>query len=92
MRLGVRRRAGWGLLLKLEATAAGGGPETRWVVIGTDGASAWYALGNPAQHQLIVPSVAFFTQGKQVYLDVKQRYVTRLALGKDGRFIQPGPR
>ncbi len=80
------------LLLKLEATAVGGGPERRWVVIGTDGARAWFALGSPEQHQLIVPSVAFFTQGKQVYLDIKQRHVTRLALGKDGRFIQPKPR
>jgi len=80
------------LLLKLETTKVEGGPETRWVVLGTDGASAWFALGSPAQHQLIVPSVAFFTQGKQVNLDIKQRYVTRLALGKDGRFIQPAPR
>jgi len=79
------------LLLKLDATKVDGGPETRWVVIGTDGPSAWFALGSPTQHQLIVPSVAFFTQGKSVYLDIKQRYVTRLALGKDGRFIQPPP-
>ncbi len=79
------------LLLKLE-TAQVDGTETRWVVIGTDGASAWFALGSPEQHQLIVPSVAFFTRGKHVYLDIKQRHVTRLALGKDGRFIQPAPR
>lgn len=79
------------LLLKLETTQEGGAPETRWVVLGTDGANAWFALGSPEQHQLIVPSVAFFTQGKSVYLDIKQRYLTRLALGKDGRFIQPAP-
>lgn len=76
------------LLLKLEL-APEGQPQTRWVVLGTDGARAWIALGEPPQHQLIVPSVAFFTSGKDVYLDVKQRYVTRMRLGKDGHFLQP---
>lgn len=77
------------LLLKLELPQPGQGLQTRWVVLGTDGARAWIALGEPPQHQLIVPSVAFFTSGKDVYLDVKQRYLTRMRLGKDGHFLQP---
>lgn len=77
------------LLLKLELTSGGAAPQTRWVVLGADGARLWIALGEPPQHQLIVPSVAFFTRGKAVYLDVKQRRLTRLPLGKDGRFVLP---
>ncbi len=76
------------LLLKLEVARAEG-LETRWVVLGTDGARAWIALGEPPQHQLLVPRVAFFQKGQQVYLDIHQRHVTRLALGRDGRFAVP---
>ncbi len=76
------------LLLKLQVAQAEG-PQTRWVVLGTDGARAWIALGEPPQHQLLVPKVAFFRKGKQLYLDIQQRHVTRLPLGKDGRFLVP---
>jgi hypothetical protein len=33
--------------------------------------------------------VSFFRSGKQLFLDIRQRHVTRLALGRDGRFVVP---
>ncbi|HYO57959.1 hypothetical protein [Archangium sp.] len=75
------------LLLKMVVAPGSGGQETRWVVLGTDGWRAWIALGTPPQHQLLVPSVSLKPKGKQLYLDVKLRRTSRLALGKDGRFI-----
>jgi hypothetical protein len=69
------------LLVKLA-----GAQQTRWVVLGADGQRAWVALGTPPEEQLIAPAVAFFTYGKDLYLDVKGEYVSRLRLGRDGRF------
>jgi hypothetical protein len=80
------------LLLKLEFDRAAGGEETRWVVLGTDGARAWIALGQPPEHQLIAPSVSLSPKKDQLYLDVKIEYVNRLRLGPDGRFVQASPR
>ncbi|MBN9683895.1 MULTISPECIES: hypothetical protein [unclassified Corallococcus] len=77
------------LLLKLSLETEPGRPETRWVTVGTDGHHAWIALGVPPQHQLIAPKVTFFRNGKDLYVDIHQRYVTRLALGADGRFVVP---
>jgi hypothetical protein len=75
------------LLLKLELGRAAGNEETRWVVLGTDGARAWTALGQPPEHQLIAPSVSLVPKKDQLYLDVKIEYVNRLRLGPDGRFV-----
>lgn len=79
------------LLLKLALPNQQGGPETRWVTLGTNGHRAWIALGTPPQHQLIVPSVKLFPQGKDLYVDIQQRRVTRLRLGEDGYFVLPAP-
>ncbi|MBJ6764169.1 hypothetical protein JGU66_25625 [Myxococcaceae bacterium JPH2] len=79
------------LLLKVLVAGENPRPETRWVTLGTDGHRAWIALGAPPSHQLLVPSVTFFPNGKDLYLDIHQRYVTRLRLGNDGRFIVPPP-
>jgi hypothetical protein len=79
------------LLLKLVLPKQPGGPETRWVTLGTDGHRAWIALGTPPQHQLIVPSVKLIPKGKDLYVDIQQRYVTRLRLGADGHFLLPAP-
>ena len=59
------------------------------MTLGTDGNRMWIALGSPPEHQLIVPSVTLFPKGKDLYLDIQQRRVTRLPLGKDGRFVIP---
>jgi hypothetical protein len=77
------------LLLKLVLPKQPGGPETRWVTLGTDGHRAWIALGEPPQHQLLVPSVKLVPKGKDLYVDIRQRSVTRLRLGADGRFLVP---
>lgn len=77
------------LLVKLDMAQAPEGPHTRWVVLGTDGGRMWLALGEPPEHQLLVPSVTLLPKGKDLYLDIKQRYVTRLRLGRDGRFVVP---
>ncbi|HEX8819282.1 MAG TPA: hypothetical protein VF794_05115 [Archangium sp.] len=69
------------LLVKLAAAQ-----ETRWVVLGSDGQRLWLALGTPPEEQFIAPAASFFTYGKDLYLDVKRQYVSRLRLGKDGRF------
>ena len=76
------------LLVKMDRPPGAVEPETRWVVLGTDGQQLWAALGQPPEEQLLVPSASLFSSGKRLYLDVKQRYVTRMNLGKDGRFIQ----
>ncbi|NMO14176.1 hypothetical protein HPC49_19305 [Pyxidicoccus fallax] len=76
-------------LVKMDMPESPDGPQTRWVTLGTDGARMWIALGAPPEHQLIVPSVTLTPKGKDLYLDIKQRYVTRLRLGEDGRFILP---
>ncbi|WP_426755919.1 hypothetical protein [Myxococcus sp. Y35] len=78
-------------LMKLAPTEASMASSTRWVVVGTDGRRAWAALGTPPQHHLMVPSVKLFPNGKDLYVDIQQRYVTRLRLGADGRFIVPTP-
>ncbi|MCY1021033.1 hypothetical protein [Pyxidicoccus sp. MSG2] len=77
------------LLVRMEMAVTPDGPQTRWVTLGTDGNRMWIALGSPPEHQLIVPSVALFPKGKDLYLDIQQRRVTRLLLGKDGRFVIP---
>jgi hypothetical protein len=77
------------LLVRMEMTGTPDGPQTRWVTLGTDGNRMWIALGSPPEHQLIVPSVTLFPKGKDLYLDIQQRRVTRLPLGKDGRFVIP---
>jgi hypothetical protein len=77
------------LLFRMELKDLPDGPQTRWVTLGTDGARMWIALGSPPEHQLIVPSVTLTPKGKELYLDIKQRYVTRLRLGQDGRFFIP---
>jgi hypothetical protein len=74
------------LLVKMDMPEA---RQTRWVVLGTDGGRLWIALGEPPEHQLIVPSVTLHPKGKELYLDIKQRYTTRLRLGADGRFVVP---
>ena len=79
-------------LLKMDMSESPDGPHTRWVTLGTDGGRMWIALGVPPEHQLIVPSVTFTPKGKDLYLDIKQRYTTRLRLGEDGRFIMPPTR
>ncbi|MBU8896942.1 hypothetical protein KRR26_15085 [Corallococcus sp. M34] len=79
------------LLLKVLLVGENQRPEVRWVTLGTDGHRAWIALGTPPEHQLLVPSVTFSPNGKDLYLDIHQRYVTRLRLGSDGRFIVPPP-
>ncbi|NOK16465.1 hypothetical protein [Corallococcus carmarthensis] len=76
-------------LLKLLTEPEKGKPEVRWVSLGTDGHRAWIALGEPPQHQLIAPTVTFFRNGKDLYVDIHQRYITRLRLGPDGHFIVP---
>jgi hypothetical protein len=75
------------LVLKMVVGPGGEAPETRWVVLGTDGWRAWIALGTPPYHQLLVPSVSLKPKGKQLFLDVKLERTSRFALGKDGRFI-----
>jgi hypothetical protein len=77
------------LLVKMDMPETPDGPQTRWVVLGTDGARLWIALGAVPEHQLIVPSVTLHPKGKELYLDIKQRYTTRLRLGRDGRFVVP---
>lgn len=79
-------------LLKLDMSESPEGAHTRWVTLGTDGGRLWIALGEPPEHQLIAPSVTFTPKGKDLYLDIKQRYTTRLRLGEDGRFILPPTR
>ncbi|MBZ4416893.1 hypothetical protein [Myxococcus sp. RHSTA-1-4] len=76
-------------LVKMDMSESPDGPQTRWVTLGTDGGRMWIALGAPPEHQLIVPAVTLTPKGKDLYLDIKQRYVTRLRLGEDGRFIMP---
>ncbi|WP_140878053.1 hypothetical protein [Myxococcus xanthus] len=78
-------------LMKLAPTEDSLANNTRWVVLGTDGRRAWAALGTPPQHHLLVPSVKLFPNGKDLYLDIQQRYLTRLRLGADGRFVVPAP-
>ncbi|WP_164020955.1 hypothetical protein [Pyxidicoccus trucidator] len=77
------------LLVRMDLKESPDGPQTRWVALGTDGGRMWVALGNPPEHQLIVPSLTLFPNGSDLYLDIKQRYITRLRLGKDGRFVIP---
>lgn len=79
------------ILLKVTPDEKSPEPGNRWVVVGTDGRRAWVALGTPPQHHLLVPAVKLFPYGKDLYLDIQQRYVTRLRLGPDGRFIVPTP-
>jgi len=77
------------LLVRMELKELPDGPQTRWLTLGTDGGRMWIALGSPPEHQLIVPSVTLTPKGKDLYLDIKQRYTTRLRLGEDGRFFIP---
>lgn len=77
------------LLVRMELQESPDGPQTRWVTLGTDGHRMWIALGSPPEHQLIVPSVTLVPKGKDLYLDIQQRRVTRLPMGKDGRFVIP---
>lgn len=77
------------LLVRMDMKDSPEGPQTRWVTLGTDGHRMWIALGSPPEHQLIVPSVTLLPKGKDLYLDIQQRRVTRLPLGKDGRFVIP---
>ncbi len=77
------------LLVRMELKELPDGPQTRWVTLGTDGTRMWIALGSPPEHQLIVPSVTLSPKGRDLYLDIKQRHVTRLRLGQDGRFFIP---
>lgn len=79
------------LLFKFHLENDKGPPENWWATLGTDGHRAWIALGRPPQHLLIAPKVTFFRNGKDLYLDIHQRYVTRLRLGADGHFIVPPP-
>ncbi|MFP2958131.1 hypothetical protein ACLEPN_09920 [Myxococcus sp. 1LA] len=76
-------------LLKMTPTEDSLADSVRWAVVGTDGRRAWVALGTPPQHHLMVPSVKLFPNGKDLYLDIQQRYLTRLRLGADGRFVVP---
>ncbi|AKQ70308.1 hypothetical protein A176_007220 [Myxococcus hansupus] len=76
-------------LMKTVPTEDSLAKSANWVVVGSDGRRAWAALGTPPQHHLMVPSVKLFPNGKDLYLDIQQRYVTRLRLGPDGRFIVP---
>jgi hypothetical protein len=77
------------LLVRMDLKESPDGPQTRWVTLGTDGGRMWIALGSPPEHQLIVPSVTLFPKGSDLYLDIQRRYITRLRLGKDGRFFIP---
>lgn len=77
------------LLVRMDLKASPDGPQTRWVTLGTDGERLWIALGSPPEHQLIVPSVTLSPKGSDLYLDIQRRRVTRLRLGKDGRFFIP---
>jgi hypothetical protein len=79
-------------LVRMDLPESPDGPQTRWVTLGTDGGRLWIALGGPPEHQLIVPSVTLTPKGKDLYLDIKQRYITRLRLGEDGHFIEPPTR
>lgn len=78
-------------LMKMTPTEDSLANNARWVALGTDGRRAWAALGTPPQHHLMVPSVKLFPNGKDLYLDIQQRYLTRLRLGADGRFVVPAP-
>ncbi|MFP2934243.1 hypothetical protein ACLESO_55815 [Pyxidicoccus sp. 3LG] len=77
------------LLVRMEVGDDVQEPQTRWVTLGTDGGRMWIALGAPPEHQLIVPTVKLTPKGKDLYLDIQQRYLTRLRLGEDGRFVMP---
>lgn len=77
------------LLVKLQQENEKGPQSTQWVSLGTDGHRAWIALAEAPRHMLIAPKVTFFRNGKDLYLDIHQRYVTRLRLGADGHFVVP---
>lgn len=75
------------LLLKLVVRPGMPTEQPRWILVGTDGQRAWYALGHPPQHHLLVPQVKLVPAGKRLFLDVMMRWKSRFRLGRDGRFI-----
>lgn len=74
------------LLLKLLIAPGTANPRTHWVVLGTDGNRAWYALGQAPQAHLFAPAVSLVPSGKRLYLDVVLTRTSRFTLGKEGRF------
>jgi len=75
------------LLVKLGLVPDNRPPETRWLVLATDGLKLWPALGKtPGGIQLIAPEASFRPQGPKLYLDVRIKNTTVFVFRESGLF------